>query len=109
MSINDNIKFLANKQGFKRTIWNKYRSEITTQTKKNLDYVNDTTFRNIYRLFVLSFINCNDDLMRDSFNKYYMPLIEIKDFNALIKNKPFFDQSVMKKCQETMIIQQEIY
>ena len=47
--------------------------------------------------------------MRDSFNKYYMPLIEIKDFNALIKNKPFFDQSVMKKCQETMIIQQEIY
>ena len=33
--INDNIKFLENiKQGFKRTIsWNKYRSEITTQTK----------------------------------------------------------------------------
>ena len=33
---NDNIKFLENiKQGFKRTIsWDKYRSEITTQTKK---------------------------------------------------------------------------
>ena len=32
--INDNIKFLENiKQGFRRTIpWNKYRSEITTQT-----------------------------------------------------------------------------
>ena len=23
-----------------------------------------------------------------------MPLVEIKDFNALIDNKPFFDQSV---------------
>ena len=36
LSINDNIKFLENiKQGFKRTIyWNKYRSEITTQLKK---------------------------------------------------------------------------
>ena len=36
LSINDNIKFLENiKQGFKRTIsWNKYRSEITTQAKK---------------------------------------------------------------------------
>ena len=36
LSINDNIKFLESiKQGFKRTIsWNKYRSEITKQTKK---------------------------------------------------------------------------
>ena len=35
LSINDNIKFLENiKQRFKRTIsWNKYRYEITTQTK----------------------------------------------------------------------------
>ena len=36
LSINDNIKFLESiKLGFKRNIsWNKYRSEITTQTKK---------------------------------------------------------------------------
>ena len=26
-----------------------------------------------------------------------IPLIEIKDFNALIDNKPFFDQSVKSK------------
>ena len=35
--------------------------------------------------------------MRDSFNKYYMPLEEIKDFNALIDNKPFFDRPVKNK------------
>ena len=29
--------------------------------------------------------------MRDYFGKYYMPLAETKDFNALIDNKPFFD------------------
>ena len=36
LHIKDNIKFLEDlKQGFKRTIsWNKYRSEITTQTNK---------------------------------------------------------------------------
>ena len=36
LSINVNIKFLENiKQGLKRTIsWNKCRSEITTQSKK---------------------------------------------------------------------------
>ena len=49
LSINDNIKFLDNiKQGFKRTVsWNKYRSEITTQSKNNnLDHMSDLTFRN---------------------------------------------------------------
>ena len=37
LCINDNIKFLEHlKQGFRRTIyWNKYRSEITTQSKNN--------------------------------------------------------------------------
>ena len=100
LSINDNIKFLENiKQGFKRTIsWNKYRSEITTQPKNNnLDYLIDPTFRNINRLFVLSFKNGDNDPTRSSFDKYYMPLVEIKDFNALIDNKPFFDQSVKHK------------
>ena len=44
LSINNNINFLENiKQRIKRTIfWNKYRSEITTQTKNNnLDYLID--------------------------------------------------------------------
>ena len=29
--------------------------------------------------------------------KYYMPLVEIKDFNVLINNKPFFDQQIKNK------------
>ena len=98
--MNDNIKFLENiKQGFKRTVsWNKCRSEITTQPKNNnLDYLIDPTFRNINRLFVLSFKNGNNDLTRDSLVKYYMPLVEIKHFNTLIDNKPFFDQLVKNK------------
>ena len=48
-------------------------------------------------MFVLSFKNGNDDPTRDSFDKYYMSLVEVKDFNALIDNKPFFDQSVKSK------------
>ena len=34
---------------------------------------------------------------RDSFEKYYMSLVEVKDFNALIDNKPFFDQPKNKQ------------
>ena len=92
LSINGNIKFLENiNKGFRRTIsWNKYRSEITTQPKNNnLDYLIDPTFRNINILFVLSFKNGDYDPTRYYFEKYYMPLVEIKDFNALINNKPF--------------------
>ena len=119
--INDTIKFLENiKQGFKRTTsCNKYRSEIITQTKNNnFDYLIDPTFTNIIKLFVLSFKNGNNDLTRNYFGKYYMPLVEIKDFKALLDNKPFFNQPVknkqeackkLLKCQEMMSMQQDVY
>ena len=71
---------------------------IATQPKNNyLDYMIDPAFRNINRLFVFSFKNGDDDSTRYSFDKYYMPLVKIKDFNVLIDNKPFFDQPVEKK------------
>ena len=86
-------------QGFKRTItWNKYRSEITTQANNNnLDYFIDPTFRNINRLFVLSFKYVDDDPKKDPFDKYYKPLVEITDFNAWIYNNLFFCQPVKKQ------------
>ena len=65
---------------------------ITQPKNNNLDYLIDPTFRNTSRLFVFLFKNCDDDPTRDYFHDYYMPLLEIKDFNALIDNKSFFDQ-----------------
>ena len=93
LSINDNIKFLEYiKQGFKRkTSWSKYRSQIKTQPwNDKLDYLINTTFRNIVRLFAFSFKNCNHDPTRNSFYEYYIPLAEIKNSNSLTENKPFF-------------------
>ena len=79
--------------GFKRTIkWNKYRSEMTNQTKNNnLNYLIDPTFTKVNRLFVLSFENEND---RTSFSKYYVPNVQIEDFNVLINRKSFFDMLI---------------
>ena len=101
-SIDDNIEFLENlKQGFKRTIsWKKWRFEITTQTiNNNFDYLIDWTFRNINRLFVVSFKNGENDPKIIYFDKYYiyMSLVEIKDSNAWIDNKLLFDQPVKNK------------
>ena len=78
LSNNFNIKFLENiKQVFKRaTSWNKYRSEIIRQPENNnLDYLIDSSFRNINRMFVLSSKNGNEDPTRDSFDEYHMPLV----------------------------------
>ena len=57
ISAQDNIKLLQqSKTGFKRIIkWNKYRSEMSNQTKNNnLDYLIDLTFIKVNRSFVLS-------------------------------------------------------
>ena len=69
------------KTGFKRTIkWNKYRSEMSNQTKNNnLNNLIDPTFTNVNKLFVLT-LNEDD---RTSFSKYYVPNVEIKDFNVM--------------------------
>ena len=63
LSAEDDNKLLEQlKTGFKRTIkWNKYRSEMSNQTKNNnLNYLIDPTFTNVNRLFVLSFENEDD-------------------------------------------------
>ena len=89
LSKENDIKLLEQlKSGFKRTIkWNKYRSEMTNQTKtNNLNYLIDPTFNKVNRLFVLSFENEED---RTSFSKYYTPKVEIKNFNVLINGKNF--------------------
>ena len=68
---------------------------MPNQTKNNnLNYPIDPTITNVNRLFVLSFGNEND---RISFSKYYVPKVEIKDFNALIDEKRFFEISVKNK------------
>ena len=56
---NDKTFFEQLRTGFKRTIkWNKYRSEMTNQTKNNnLNYLTDPKFMKVNRLFVLSFEN----------------------------------------------------
>ena len=48
-------------------------------------------FTKVNRLIVLSFENENN---RTSFSKYYLPSVQIKDFNVLIDGKSFFGISM---------------
>ena len=93
---NDNKLLEQLKTRFKRTIaWNKCISEMSNQAKNsNLNYLIDPTFTNVNRLFVLVYENETD---RIYFSKYYVPKVEINDFNVLIDGKPFFQIPVKSK------------
>ena len=60
----------------------------------NLNYLIDPTFTDVNRLFVLSFENKED---RTSYSKYYLPKVEIKDFNVITDGKPIFEIPVKNK------------
>ena len=68
---------------------------MTVQPQNNnLNYLIDPTFTNVNRLFVLSFAKNILGHKRDSFSHYYVPNVEIKDFNVLIDGKSLFDLPV---------------
>ena len=60
----------------------------------NLNYLIDPTFTNVNRLFILSYTRTNAGDDRDSFPDYYVPNVEIKEFNVLIDRKSLFDLPV---------------
>ena len=59
-----------------------------------LDYFIVPNIPGINRLFVLSFENNTD---RTPHTKYYLTIVEIKDYGVVIDGENFFDQPVQKK------------
>ena len=90
LSTQENTKFLQQlKSGFKRVInWNKYLSkpELLAQNP-NLNHLVEPSFQGVNRLFVLAFEN---DYDRTSDDEYYLPTIEMKDYNIMINGENFF-------------------
>ena len=81
------------KSGFKRVInWNKYLSkpELLAQNP-NLNHLVKPSFQGVNRLFVLGFA---DDARRTVHDSYYLPIVEIKDYNIMINGENFFDQPI---------------
>ena len=91
LSKDDEIKLLTNlKSGLKKEIiWNKYRSQMTTEAvNNNLNIYIDPTFTNVNKLFVLAYQAVDD---RQSFSQFYLPRVMVKDYNVIIDKLAFFD------------------
>ena len=100
LSKDDEIKLLTNlKSGFKREIiWNKYRLQMTTEAiNNNLNILIDRTFTNVNRLFVLAYGQFNND--RQSFSRFYLPNVMVKDYNVIIDKLAFFDLPIKTEAE----------
>ena len=71
-------------------IWNKYRSQMTIEAiNNNLNILIDPAFANVNRLFVLAYGQDNND--KQSFSRFYLPNVMVKDYNVIIDKLAFFD------------------
>ena len=98
LSKDDEIKLLTNlKSEFKREIiWNKYRPQMTTEgINNNLNILIDPTFTNFIRLFVLAYGQVDNN--RQSFSRFYLPNVMIKEYNVIIDKLAFFDLPIKPK------------
>ena len=107
LSIEDNVNLTKQlNEGFKRSVyWNEYKSKVET---KNLDNNNvtsfplDASFQGVSKLYVLAFndatlANGDDDanrVKRDSHRKYFLPRVDITNYNVLIDGRNFYGQSI---------------
>ena len=92
LSTQENTKFLQQlKSGFKGVInWNKYLSkpELLAQNP-NLNHLVEPSFQGVKFSSCLFFDND-----RTSDERYYLPTVEIKDYNIVINGENFFDQPI---------------
>ena len=92
LSTQDNKKLLEQlKSSFERTInWNKYEPKVAVQQQNRyLDLLINPSFQGVNRLFVLS-----SESDRTSYGRYYLLLVEVKNYNVVIDGQNFFDQPV---------------
>ena len=76
------------KSGFKRVVnWNKYLSKLELLAQNpNLNYLVEPSCQGVNRFFVLGFEN---DAQRTSHSGYYLPNVEIKNYNFRINGEIF--------------------
>ena len=111
LSSKENVKLVKLlEEGFKKPVyWNEYQTKIET---RNLDNNNltrfplDASFQGVRRLFVLAFNNTtvtvpnnpinntNNRVLRNSHTKYFLPRVNITNYNVLIDGRNFYDQPI---------------
>ena len=102
LSTKDNVNLIKQlNEGFKRSVyWNEYKSKIGTKEADANNFTRfpqDASFQGVNRLFVLAFDNTNNGankVERDNPRKYFLPRVNISNYNVLIDGRNFYDQPI---------------
>ena len=102
LSTKDNVNLTKQlTEGFKTSIyWNEYKSKIETKDAGNNNVTRfplDDSFQGVNRLFALAFDNTkngDNKVERNSNRKYFLPKIDITNYNVLIDGRNFYDQPI---------------
>ena len=102
LSTKDNLNLTKKiDQGFKRSVfWNEYKNKIETKKADNNSFTRfplDVCFQGINRFFVLPFDNTNNadnKVERGSHRKYFLPRVDITNYNVLTDGRNFYDQPI---------------
>ena len=111
LSSKDNAKLVQLfREGFNRPVyWNEYQTKIHTKDLDNnnpIRFLLDASFQGVRRLFVLPLNNTDGDnkkVKRDSDTKYFLPRVNITNYNVLTDGRNFYDQPIndlIKQCDE---------
>ena len=102
LSSRDNVKLVKLlEEGFKRPVyWNEYQTKIESRNSDDNNLTRfplDASFQGVRRLFVLAFVNSdngNKKVERNSHKKYFLPRVNITNYNVLIDGRNFYDQPI---------------
>ena len=89
-------------EGFKRPVyWNEYKTKIDLKDLDNhettdIRFYLDASFQGVKRLFVLTFDDTNgaNKVERNNQRKYFLPRVNITNYNVLIDGRNFYDQPI---------------
>ena len=101
LSSKDNVKLVKLLEGFKRPVyWNVDQTKIESRNFDNNNLTGfplDPSFQWVRTLFVLAFDNTDNGakkVERNSHKKYFLPRVNITNYNVLIDRRNFYDQPI---------------
>ena len=79
-------------EGFKMSIyWNKYKIIFKSYDNEYITERLDVSIQGVNRLFVLAYAHDNDITKENSYRKYFLPRLKIKNYNIEIDGRNFYD------------------
>ena len=94
LKIEDNVKLSKLlSEGFKRSVyWNKYKTIFEDYNNEYVRERLDASFQGVNKLFVLPYVHGANVTNENSYRRYFLLRLKIKNYNIEIDGRNFYDQ-----------------